>query len=128
VLGAGCEAAPAAPRHATLAAFDRSRREVPAITTRHDRAAGVAFAELVAPLALPAIDPARWIALARGQFANRDVAMAYLALGRALGLGDRMRPFDLFLATGADFGVEHTLARIPWPGLDLAALVAAATV
>ncbi len=72
----------------------------------HIAGRSVSFAELVAPLALPVIDAARWAALARAQLADLDIAMAYLSLGRALGLGERARPFDLFLATGADFAAE----------------------
>ena len=76
------------------------------------------YAALVAPLKLPAIAPAAWAARARAAFADPDIAMAYLSLGVALGLGDRARAFDLFLATGADFAPDA-----PAPDVDLDALV-----
>lgn len=72
--------------------------------------------------AMPAsitVDNAAWAQLARTRLDDPEIAMAYLALGR-LHATDvaRFAPFDLFLATGADFGGAE-------PTVDIARLVTA---
>jgi nucleoside-diphosphate-sugar epimerase len=93
-----------------LAAEAAGRRE-PAIHHIADTR-GATFAELVGTMRVAGVvldeqSPRRFAELARDRIADPDVAMAYLALGRTHEPGDRMRPFDLFLATGADFAVER---------------------
>ncbi|MEJ7599262.1 MAG: AMP-binding protein [Kofleriaceae bacterium] len=78
----------------------------------HIASAGVAFGELVRAVRVHAapleeVSPATFVETALARLADPEIAMAYLALGRLHG-GDRMRPFDLFLATGADFATETT--------------------
>ncbi|MEO7736410.1 MAG: hypothetical protein ABIY55_35960, partial [Kofleriaceae bacterium] len=59
--------------------------------------------------------PQAWAERARAQLADPDVAMAYLALGRAYGHVDPV--FDLFLATGAEFDVARTTALLAADGV-----------
>ncbi len=97
-------------------------------------ARGVSFAALVDALRMRGICVAdlpaeEWASRARDGLADPDIAMAYLALGRAHAdesARDRMRPFDLFLATDATFDVERTHAQVGAPEIDLEAVVAAA--
>jgi thioester reductase-like protein len=84
------------------------------------RACGTALAELPAAV---------WAERARAQLADPDITMAYLALGRAHAdpaLYARLRRYDLFLATGADFEVAATHAQVGVPAHDLDAIVAGA--
>ena len=72
------------------------------------------------------VSPATFVTAALARLADPEIAMAYLALGRTHG-GERLRPFDLFLATGADFATEGTdriLAAIglAQPAIDARAL------
>jgi hypothetical protein len=57
--------------------------------------------------------------------------MAYVSLGRVHATHARLAPFDLFLATGADFDAEHTRQLlvelgVPPPPIDRAFLAALA--
>ncbi|HWO19831.1 MAG TPA: AMP-binding protein [Kofleriaceae bacterium] len=100
--------------------------------------AGVGSASLPALVAalrdagatLAELSPDAWAERARVRLADPDIAMAYVSLGRVHAApADRARlaPFDLFLATGADFDTERTarlLAElgVPAPPADRAFL------
>jgi thioester reductase-like protein/acyl-CoA synthetase (AMP-forming)/AMP-acid ligase II len=73
---------------------------------------GATLGELVAAMrahavALDEVTPKRFAELASERIADPEIAIAYLALGRVHDTSERMRSFDLFLATGADFAVER---------------------
>jgi thioester reductase-like protein len=79
---------------------------------------------------LAELSPGAWADRARARLADPDIAMAYVSLGRVHAApADRARlaPFDLFLATGADFDTARTarlLAElgVPAPAVDRAFL------
>lgn len=123
----------AAPAGDPQLAFDvtpvthAARAIVAAVEARHDAHAFAAhhiagrhatLADLAG--ALPTIPAPTWAERARPRLADPEIAMAYLSLARLHGdaaLCTRARPFDLFLATGADFDA-------PPLAVDLAALCA----
>ncbi|HSK05502.1 MAG TPA: hypothetical protein VK932_29850, partial [Kofleriaceae bacterium] len=61
---------------------------------------------------------------ARARLADPEIAMAYVSLGRIHApASDRLAPFDLFLATGADFDTAATRSLlaglgVPAPEID----------
>src|SRR5262249_9151807 len=102
---------------AAVAALARHAETFGRDAVRHVVGGGAAtLPELVAALrdagaALVELAPAAWADRARAQLADPDVAMAYVARGRvpaAPAQGARLAPFDLFLATGADFSPSCT--------------------
>ncbi len=121
VLALRAEAAGADAVHHVAGAGSASLPDLAAAV----RDAGAELAEL---------PPAAWADRARARLADPDVAMAYASLGRVHAPGARLRPFDLFLATGADLDADRTrrlLAElgVPAPAADrafLARLAAAA--
>jgi thioester reductase-like protein len=91
---------------------------------RAARLAELAVALRAAGAALSELPPDAWAERARARLADPDVAMAYVSLGRIHApASDRLAPFDLFLATGADFDTAATrglLAElgVPAPEID----------
>ena len=59
-----------------------------------------------------------WAERARARLADPDIAMAYVSLGRVHTPGPRLAPYDLFLATGADFDVARTAGLLAELGLS----------
>ncbi len=94
-------------------------------------ARGASFTELVAALrsvgvALVELTAAEWAGRARARIADPEIAMAYLTLCRLHGgRSPRFAPFDLFLATDADFATQRSVALLETLGVTSPAIDAA---
>jgi hypothetical protein len=117
---------------AAVAALAHHAEAARADAVHHVAGAGSAsLPQLVAALrdagaSLAELPPAAWADRARARLADPDVAMAYVSLGRVHAAPEdraRLAPFDLFLATGADFDTGCTARLltelgVPAPRVD----------